>query len=393
MKLTVFCLVGVLLAVSFAQDDAKLTAASNDFAFRLLPLISRSQYENVFYSPYSVATALAMVYAGAEGPTLHELYEYLGYNLTGLAKDQVLSAHAEHNRRLLAPSNSTLKIANAAVVDGTLNVHPGYVKALENGFGAELLQVDFAGAGQAAMNSINSWVSWKTQRKISALFDKPLSGDTKLVLLDAIYFKGMWRTMFDRSNTVEAFFFTSDGVVSKVDTMQGTVKAGYAYLHDIGASLLELPYSGLDYSMTILLPNHTDHFGSLRSGLTLQIFSEAVRELHETTVDVRLPRFTLEKKYDLKEALSSLGITRVFNAGEADLSGINGGRDLFVDEVVHKAVVEVNEEGSEAAAVTGAATRIVSGPTTFYVDHSFLFFIRNTRTADIIFVGIVNHVE
>ncbi|XP_065282887.2 iripin-3-like [Dermacentor albipictus] len=393
MKLTAFCLVGALVAVASAQDDAKLTAASNDFALRLLPLMSRSQYENVFYSPYSVATALAMVYAGAKGPTMDELYEALGYNSTGLAQAKVLSAHAEHNRQLLAPSNSTLKIANAVVVDDRLNVLPGYVNALENGFEAELLKVDFAGAGQEAVNSINSWLSRKTQRKISALFDKPLPGDTKLVLLDAIYFKGMWRTMFNRSNTVKAFFFTSDGRVSRVDTMQGTAKAGYAYLNDIGASLLELPYSGLDYSMTILLPNHIDNFESLRRGLSRKMLSNAVRQLYETTVDVRLPRFKLEKEYNLNEVLARLGVTRVFNAGEADLSGINGGRDLFVDEVVHKAVVEVNEQGSEASAVTGASTLIVSGPITFYVDHSFLFFIRNTRTADIIFVGIVNHIE
>lgn len=175
--------------------------------------------------------------------------------------------------------------------------------------------------------------------------------------------------------------------------MQGTVRAGHAHLPEMGASLLELPYSGLDYSMAILLPQNTEHLERLRRGLSLEIFRDAVGQLNEATVDVRLPRFKLEKEYDLKELLPRLGIKRAFNAGQADLSSINGGRDLHVDKMVHKAVVEVNEQGSEAAAVTGAATLIISGPITFYVDHSFLFFIRNTRTGDILFVGVVNNIE
>ncbi|KAL1438210.1 hypothetical protein MTO96_048291 [Rhipicephalus appendiculatus] len=131
-----------------------------------------------------------MLYAGAEGTTRHELYESLGYNVTGIAQEEVVSAHAEHNRRLLAPSNSTLEIANAAVLDGKLNVLPEYAQALEDGFGAEVLKADFAGAGREAVDSINSWVSQKTRWKITTLFGAPLAEDTKVVLLDAIYFKG-----------------------------------------------------------------------------------------------------------------------------------------------------------------------------------------------------------
>ncbi|XP_037569285.1 intracellular coagulation inhibitor 1 isoform X2 [Dermacentor silvarum] len=394
MQLTVFCVVGSILAVASAQDDVRVIAASNDFAFRLLPLLSGSQRDNVFYSPYSVTTALAMVYAGADGTTLRELHESLSYNLVRLAQDKVLSAHAEHNRLLLAPSNSTLKIANAAVVGNKLNPLPGYVKALKDGFGAELLKVDFIGAGQAAVNVINSWVNQKTQHKISTLFEKPLSKDTRLVLLNAIYFKGTWRTKFDKSKTEKAAFYTGDGRSTSVDTMQGTVKAGFAYARDIGATVLDLPYNGLDYSMTILLPRNKTGVEVLRKNLNLLTFRDALSRLREATVAVYLPRFKLEEEYKLKKVLPRLGIKRMFNTGEADLSRINGGRDLFVDEVVHKAVVEVNEEGSEAAATTAVVinTRTTSGPEVFRADHPFLFFIRNRRIGDILFVGLVNKV-
>ncbi|XP_075545344.1 iripin-3-like [Dermacentor variabilis] len=395
MQPTVFFLVGAFLAVASGQDFVRVIAASNDFAFRLLPLLSGSQSDNVFYSPYSVTTALAMVYAGANGTTLRELHESLRYNIVRLAQDKVLRAHAEHNRRLLAPSNTTLKIANAAVLDDKLNALPGYVNALNNGFGAELLKVDFIGAGQSAVNVINSWVNQKTQHKISTLFDKPLSKDTRLVLLNAIYFKGTWRTKFARSKTEKAPFYTGDGRSTSVDTMQGSVKAGYAYARDIGATVLDLPYNGLDYSMTILLPRNKTGVEALRKNLTLLTLRDALARLSEATVEVYLPRFKLEEEYKLKEVLPRLGIRRMFNAGEADLSRINGGMDLFVDQVVHKAVVEVNEEGSEAAATTGVVinTRTTSGPEVFRADHPFLFFIRNRRTGDILFVGLVNKVE
>ncbi|XP_049521541.1 intracellular coagulation inhibitor 1 isoform X3 [Dermacentor silvarum] len=394
MQLMVFCLVGAFLTVASAQDHVRVIAASNDFAFRLLPLLSSSQRDNVFFSPYSVTTALAMVYAGTDGMTQRELHESLSYNLVGIEPDKVLSAHTEHNRRLLVPSNSTLKIANAAVLDDKLNALSGYVKALKNGFGAELLKADFTGNGQAAVDAINSWVNQKTQQKISTLFDKPLSKDTRLVVLNAIYFKGTWRTKFNQSETAKAPFYTGDGRSTSVDTMQGTVKAGYAYARDIGATVLDLPYNGLDYSMTILVPRNGTNVEVLKRGLNLAAFRNALSRLREIKIKVHLPRFRLEEKYELKEALERLGIKRMFHAGEADLSRINGGRDLFVDEVVHKAVVEVNEEGSEAAATTAVVinTRTTSGPEVFRADHPFLFFIRNRRIGDILFVGLVNKV-
>lgn len=394
LKLTVVLLLKAFFAVASAQDSIRVTAATNDFAFRLLPHLPSSPQKNVFFSPYSIATALAMAYAGAGSTSLRELHDALGYTAVSLDNAKVLAAHAQHTRQLLAPSNSTLKIANAAAVDGQLKILPAYVQALEKSFGAELLKVDFAGAGQAAVRAINSWVNQKTQQKISTLFKEPLSRDTRLVLLDAIYFKGTWRTKFDPSDTAKAPFYTDGTHSTNVDTMQGKVRALYAYSRDLSASLLDLPYNGLDYSMSIVLPRDRSGIEAVKRKLSLEEFRKLTSNLREATVEVHLPRFKLEEEYKLKEVLPKVGIRKVFDKSEADLSGINGGRDLFVYEVVHKAVVEVNEEGSEAAAVTGVVvnTRTTGGPLQFRVDHPFLFFIRNTRTGDLLFVGQVNRV-
>uniref|UniRef100_A0A0E9Y224 Serine protease inhibitor n=1 Tax=Amblyomma americanum TaxID=6943 RepID=A0A0E9Y224_AMBAM len=395
MKFTVvFLLLKAFFALVSAQDNIRVTAASNEFAFRLLPHLSSSPEKNIFYSPYSIATALAMTYAGAGSTSLQELHDALGYTAVGLDNANVLGAHAQHNRQLLAPSNSTLKIANAAAVDGKLNILPAYAQALQKGFGAELIKVDFSGAGQEAVNTINSWVNQKTQRKISTLFKEKLSSDTRLVLLDAIYFKGTWHTKFDASKTAKAPFYTDGTQSTNVDTMQGIVKAGYAYSRGLGASLLDMPYNGFDYSMSILLPVDRAGVESVKEKLTLEEFRKLLYNLREATVQVHLPRFKLEEEYKLKKVLPKVGIQKVFDKSQADLSGINGGRDLFVDEVVHKAVVEVNEEGSEAAAVTGVVinTRTIGGPLQFRADHPFLFFIRNTRTGDLLFMGQVNRV-
>ncbi|KAH6936904.1 hypothetical protein HPB50_024067 [Hyalomma asiaticum] len=255
MQFPVIFLVVTFFAVSSAQDHIRAIAASNDFAFRLLQLLSGSQLDNVFFSPYSVTTALGMAYAGSYGMTRRELHEALKYNLVGIAEDKVVGAHAEHGRRLLEPSNSTLKIANAV--------------ALKNGFGAELLKADFTKDEKAAIDIINAWVSQKTQKKISKLFDEPLPSFTKLVLLNAIFFKGTWLNKFDRSKTAKAPFHMADGRSVKVDTMQGTVKAGYAYSRDIGATVLDLPYNGLDYSMSIFVPRNGTDIGVLRRRVNL----------------------------------------------------------------------------------------------------------------------------
>lgn len=381
-----------LVVACGAQDADKLTVANNHFGLRLLNQLPAPKEKNVFFSPYSVFTAMGMAYAGARSSTQQDLYTGLGYETAGLPDNKVLEAYAAHTQRLLSPSNATLKVANGAAVHDKLNVLPAYQNALTNDFQAEVHKVDFEKNGQAAIDVINRWTNEKTQGKIAKVFDQPLDPLTRLVLLNAIYFKGTWQTQFNESNTSKKPFYNGGVNEVQVDTMSGEFLAQHGVYSDMDVEVVDLPYRGLDFSMTVLLPTQRDGVEALKRNLTVETLQHLIGRLAERRVDVQLPKFKLETSYELKEPLQALGIRRIFGT-DADLSGINGGTDLRVSRVVHKAVVEVNEEGAEAAAVSAvvAVTRVGSYAFRFWVDHPFIFLIRNTRTNDILFAGQVNH--
>ncbi|CAN7951458.1 unnamed protein product, partial [Ixodes pacificus] len=210
-------------------------------------------------------------------------------------------------------------------------------------------------------------------------------------LLNAIYFKGEWGTAFDKEHTEKRQFFNGGVTPVEVDTMRLEARIKYRFFDDLQVEVVELPYRGLDYTMAILLPKENTGVEGLKQNLTIDRFQNYLSDLRERKITVLLPKFKLETKYSLKAPLQSLGIKQIFEPG-ADLSGIND-ESLRVSAVEHKAVVEVNEEGTVAAAATGVVIVPYSlgpEPVVFRVDHPFLFFIRNTRTDDIFFVGQVN---
>lgn len=380
-----------LLAICIAQEEHKVTDASNQFGFRLLQKIPASSEVNLFFSPYSVSTALAMAYVGARADTQQELHESLGYSSVGLTPDHVPTAHAQHTHVLRAPSNSTLRVANAAVLQERYNVLTEYLDLLTQSFAAEVSKANLA--DEQSRKNINTWVKNSTGGKIEDLLTEPLPPNTKMVLLNAIYFKGLWDTPFDASFTSSAPFYNGGTEQVTVDMMRNEVRVPYAYHEATDADVADLPYAGLDYSMTIVLPR--DHSGAeaLRQRLSWPVFQNMLSHLQQQRLTLALPRFKLEGAYKLKQPISQLGAKKMFDERQADLSGITGSRDLFVHDVIHKAVVEVNEEGSEAAGASGVVfvTKSLSTSTRFIVDHPFLFFIRNTKTGDVFFAGQVNH--
>lgn len=381
-----------LLVLCWAQEEAKLTKANNRFGLRLLRTLPSGPEENVFFSPYSVSTAMGMAFAGARGQTQQELSQGLGFSDVDLTDAGVLDAYTRHTERLKStPSNSTLDVANAAAIQRTLALLNSYESALQSSFGAELHKVDFAGESQAAVDLVNNWVKRKTHDKIEKLFNEPLDPDTLLVLLNAIYFKGAWGTAFDKEQTEKRQFFNGGVTPVEVDTMRLEARIKYRFFDDLQVEVVELPYRGLDYTMAILLPKENTGVEGLKQNLTIDRFQNYLSDLRERKITVLLPKFKLETKYSLKAPLQSLGIKQIFEPG-ADLSGINDG-NLRVSAVEHKAVVEVNEEGTVAAAATGVVIVPYSlgpQPVEFKVDHPFLFFIRNTLTDDIFFMGQVN---
>lgn len=380
--------------LSFCQTDNehKLIAANNAFAIHLLKVLPSLPNENVFFSPYSLSTALGMVLVGARGATLEELNQALGYNALSLNGSDVQEAFAHQNNRLQAHApQAGLEVANSAAIQQGYQVLDSYYAILNHTFNAHVFNVDFQGNGQQAVDTINEWVKQATHNKIDKLFNEPLDTDTRLVLMNAIVFKGFWERQFDPRATAKRVFYNGGIQGNEVDTMllQHNAKRGFS--EELQSKLLELPYRDSDFSMVIVLPEQRDGADAVKQVLTIEKLNLAIASLSKLPVAVSLPKFKLDKLNPLKSNLTHLGLRKIF--ADADLSGITDNRQLYVSDVVQRAVVEVNEEGTEAAAVTGAVAvnRIGIDAFPFIVDHPFLFFIRDRKTNEIFFAGQVNY--
>ena len=248
--------------------------------------------------------------------------------------------------------------------------------------------VDFS--NDATRQGINQWVSDETNKKIENLLAEPLDPMTRMVLVNAIYFKGDWAKKFDAKDTKKEKFYRSDDSSVDVDMMNMKKKFSMDYIRDLKTKVLELPYKGASLSMILLLPDDKDGLAKLESALTADhLMKLRVNPHGRNDVVVALPRFILEESASLGETLCSMGMSEVFNSGHADLSQMDGTRNLFLSKVVHKAFIEVNEEGSEAAAATAAVILCCSMPRVleFRADHPFLFMIRCNRTKSFLFMG------
>ncbi|XP_077519051.1 iripin-1-like [Amblyomma americanum] len=379
-----------LLVLCVAQKKHKVTDANNQFGFQLLQKIPTSSEENLLFSPYSVSTAMAMAYVGARNETQRDLHETMRYESAGLTPDDVHSVYARHTRLLRAPSNSTIRVANAAVVQNGYSVNEQYLAVLTRSFKAEISFASLSGEG--SLNDINNWVSNKTEGKIKKLLSEPLPLDAKLVLLSAIYFKGLWMIPLLATKRSKAQFFNAGTQRVEVGTMYARGLLAHAEDNETNSDVIDLPYAGNGYSMTIVLPRQRTGADALRQSLTWPVFQRLRSKLEIKLVFMALPKFKLEGEYKLKRPLSDLGASKAFDESQADFSGITGSRDLAIYDVVHKAVVEVNEKGRAAAGVAARAFYTRAGDhTAFVVDHPFLFFIRDAWTRDVLFAGQVNH--
>ncbi|CAN8033020.1 unnamed protein product [Ixodes persulcatus] len=280
-----------VLALCWAQEKDELTVASNNFGLRMFPLLPSSPETNIFFSPCSLLIAMGMAYAGARGETQKELYEHLGYSNAGLAEGQVLDAYARQTRKYQsAQSNTTVDVANAAAIHLRLSLLDDYENALRNAFNADLQKVNFVDGGQAAIDTINKWVKEKTHNKIEALFSEPLDPLTRFVLLNAMYFKGTWKTEFDQKRTEKRPFLNGGVTPAEVDTMVGKIRIRHNSFENLGVDVAELPYRGGDYSMVILLPREKTGVVALKRNLTAAQLETLVDQLVERDVDVSLPR-------------------------------------------------------------------------------------------------------
>jgi len=363
-----------------------LITASNAFAFDLYKQLSEKP-GNIFFSPYSIDAALAMTYEGARGLTADEMENVLH-----------LPKNADLRRDFFA---SDLAAFNAIADAGIVNAFwaqkdrvflPAYVDLLRKNYKADAFYADFKTAFDEARLGINKWTAEQTRGRIKDLFPQnSLNSLTRLVLVDAVYFKGKWTTPFDKAHTADADFFTALRNKVKVKMMKHAGEgAKFNYCQTGVLQLLELPYKSGGLSMLVLLPVEGG-LKALESGLTPENLAVWKKGLSNRSVDVFLPRFSLNTRYSLPGTLAKMGMSAAFT-DNADFSGMDGTQELYIQQVVHQGFVEVNEEGAEAAAATGVsmALKSMAMPVPqFRANRPFIFLIQETATGKILFMGRV----
>ena len=374
----------------------QLSDANNQLGVSLMKNLNVDK-NNVFFSPLSLSTALAMLYSGAKGTTAQQMRQVLGYNMANLLDDQVFQQYHQILESLknmqIKNNENRINMANKMVVQKNFDVLKSFEDNLKENFESTVDVLDFADT--TTTDKINEWVRKETNDKIKKLLDGPLDESTKMVLLNAIYFKGVFQTKFDEKLTRDDMFFTDDNQQRTTKMMKRSGKFNFTEIPELDSTMIEMPYTGYKVSIFVVLPNERQGLKKLNQ--VIEDFSQidnAIENLKERTVDVALPKFKIETSYQLKNKLSSMGMSSVFSSS-ADLSGIDGRQDLEVSEVVHKAFVEVNEEGTEAAAATGIINKtkaVVIQPMipVFRADHPFMFFIRDNVNRINLFVGQVN---
>ncbi|MGD0522451.1 MAG: serpin family protein [Terracidiphilus sp.] len=398
LSLLIACLVLPLAGLaaqtpsSATADRAAVVEGNNAFAVELYGQL-RNQSGNLFFSPESISTALSMAYAGARGDTASEMAKTLHFTLPPDRLHPAMSAllsdlNAAHN-------GYQLRVADALWAQQGYTFLDDFLKLTNSAYGAGFNQVDFKGATEAARLTINHWVERKTENKISNLLQPgALNPATKLVLTNAIYFKGDWQTPFDKARTEDEDFHVTQAQTIQAPLMHRS--DGFNYFNGGTFQALEIPYKSAELSMIAFLPNDVGGLPALEQSLTASSMQQWLSQLQPVSkVILTMPRFKMTRQFELQETLGAMGMAQAFGA-QADFSGMTGSRDFAISAVIHKAFVDVNEEGTEAAAATAVVMMEMAErrppqppPIVFRADHPFVFLIRDNRSGGILFMGRV----
>jgi len=384
-------------AIPLSDSGACIVEANNRFCFDLYDQLagnSGNAGENIFFSPFSISAALAITGEGARGQTAEEIQSvfYFPENTT-VQREGYASVIAEINR---GASAYVLKTANALWAEQTYPFLPGYISTAERYYNAKTTNLDFIGHPEESRIIINDWVEEQTEDRIQDLIPAgEIDPDTTLVITNAIYFKGTWVKQFDLEETTDEDFRTGSGEVIQVPMMQRTDDEaifGYAETDDL--QVLSMPYASDDdetLSMLVILPKDND-LGAVESSLDADTLENLRQSIASRQVKVYFPRYTMETRYFLPGTLAEMGMPTAFSGG-ADFSGMDGFGGLFISNVIHQAFVEVNEEGTEAAAATAVVLSKSAAPAeeipVFRADHPFVFLIQDDETGNILFMGRV----
>jgi serpin B len=370
-----------------------LVDGNNAFALDVYRAL-RSESGNLILSPYSISLALAMTYAGARGETASQMAQTLHF----ASQDQLHPAFNALDLQLKEkPVNPDkdqeplqLNIANAVWAEQTFAFLPEFLDTLARNYGAGVRLADFINQPNQERITINNWVSDQTEDKINDLLPEDSVGpDTRMVLVNAIYFKADWLDQFDANDTYDVPFNLLDG--SQVDVPMMGQGMYIPYASGDGYQAVELPYAGSTAAMNIIVPDE-GRFEEIESALTYDLLEEVFGKMNQASVMLRFPKFKFESSFALPDALKQMGMSDAFDRDKADFSGMTGGKDLFIGNVIHRAFVAVDEEGTEAAAATAVIMEATSAPmwdVTLVIDRPFIFFIRDLQSGQILFIGRV----
>jgi serpin B len=383
-------------AVTVTVDDTGATEegiknaanANNQFAFEYFSKLNEQGKGNLFFSPWSISSALAMTYEGAKGKTADEMQLVFHFETNNnLRRSSFASLYSTINKK---DKEYRLNTANALWAQKDYPFLEEYFAAIGKYYGGKVTNLDFKTDAEQSRITINSWVEKQTNDKIKNIIAY-LDPATRLVLTNAIYFKGEWAKAFEKESTYDEDFRSDSGKFVQVKMMKITGKeAEFSYAENKEMQIIELPYKGNELSMIILLPK--DNNPQLFDTINANELSILQSKMYETRVDVYLPKFKFDTKYFMKKDLEEMGMPNAFT-DSADFSGMTGQRDLYISEVIHQAFVDVNEEGTEAAAATVVVMRAMApAPGSikiFKADHPFLFIIQEKSTGSILFIGKV----
>ena len=375
----------VPIELTLKQKD--VVDSANKFAFDLfIPIVAEKKgAENIMISPFSITSALSMVLNGAAGGTYDAVLHTLRYDSKTLQEINETYLKLMEDMIPVDP-RVTMEIANSVWVEKRLTVKQSYIDALKTWYMAEARDIDVSDPG--AVDMVNGWIEEKTHDKIRDMLDQ-LSPDLAMLLINAIYFNGKWRCEFDTENTQNKPFYLTPGNPVQVPMMYQ--KENFAVTSAGDATLVELPYGQGNYSMVVMLPDENVSLAAAAATLNPQAWAEWMQRLSNGTTEVHLslPKFEYEYKRELKDDLTALGMGVAFGDG-ADFSNISD-QDILISRVLHQTFIKTDEEGTEAAAATVVEFELTSMPMTTVVDinRPFLYFIRETTTGTIVFMGQV----
>jgi len=368
------------------DDSAIDKSEQKDFVFAFYSEIAKDEKSNIFFSPLSISTAFSVAYEGADENTASEMQQIFGFESDDAKRQKAIS-------ELLSQFNHkddwySLQVANALWVKDGYEIKQDYLDAAKTHYSSTVDNVDFV--TDDGINKINSWVKEKTNDKIENIL-APGSTDelTRMVITNAVYFKGKWSSEFNQKNTSEKPFWTDKDNSVMVSMMKQPVDI-YNYAKTGNLQALELNYLGGDISMVILLPKDRDGIQSLEQYMDKKKLDEIKDSMTRQPLTVEIPKFEFETEYNLKSPLQSLGLHDAFDESNADFHGITD-EQVYLEQAAHKAFVNVNEKGTEAAAITALVARATSGPpepiAEFIADHPFMFVIQEKETGEILFIG------